>query len=152
MFIRNKLQQEIGGGHISQGAPTIEIGLQLCDILHHVFCFRREVLLQQVKLVITLTLRGATCLIADNVTNKAEVTEELIVNDVILTTVEPEHIGPIDVDLTEDTLRRGFINQPQRVLQFCLEMLELGQWLTTGVHLDIELIRQAHVLNGQEIE
>ena len=31
-------------------------------------------------------------------------------------------------------------------------MLELSQRLPTGVHLDIEFVRQAHILDGQKIE
>lgn len=78
-----------------------------------------------------LALCCATSLITDNIANKAEVAKELIVDDVILTTVKPEHISPIDVDLPHNTLGSCIIYQTQGVLKFCLEMLELSKRLTT---------------------
>ena len=83
---------------------------------------------------------------------EAEIAQEFIIDNVVFSPIRPQKISPDRINLVDDALRRLLVDLAQAAFQFRLEMLEIRQRFAARIHLDVELIRQPHLPNRQEVE
>ena len=68
------------------------------------FGSRRKILFQKVEHIIAFALGSSSLLIADDVADEPEISQEFVINDVILTSIPPEHIRPVNIDFLHNTV------------------------------------------------
>src|SRR5215472_11853824 len=82
--------------------------------------------------------------------DEADVADELVVNNVVAAVEWPEEVRPSPVDLVRELVSSTGV--PDVLLEARLEVLERGERLPAGVHLDIQVLVGLHVIQRQQVE
>lgn len=78
----DELLQKRSWACLRQTAPAIKPVLQLFNMRFNVFGSRRKILIQKVEHIIAFALGGSSLLIADDVADEPEISQEFVINDV----------------------------------------------------------------------
>ena len=86
--------------------------------------------MEQIKFIITSTLRRLVLSIANYITDKFKITQKFIINNIVIEgatatiSIFPQKICPVSINLTDDTIGQVSIYDADFTLQFCLEMFK----------------------------
>ena len=81
-----------------------------------------------------------------------EKAKESVVDGMVFVLVVPEEVGPFAVDLGGDVVGLVVTSFFELTFEFSFEILEFGEGFATGVHFNVELVGEAHILDWEKIK